>query len=112
MGRLPKMKPCPFCGEEESLSTQFEGKENIIAFCGNCGAEVGPHKDDRQAIRFWNMREAPESIQKLAAEDKDYDELMSEADHMIYTLGVFRELLASSKTAQIGYKSTKKNARV
>lgn len=51
-----KIKPCPFCGEDEGKAT-YDLEQHKIIFCMNCGA-VGPWAELlSDAVEAWNKRE-------------------------------------------------------
>ena len=64
----PPAKPCPFCGDSESIKLEFKGepaKRCAVCWCEVCGAEAQhayPHdgEDDNQlafhAMKHWNTR--------------------------------------------------------
>ena len=57
-----KLKPCPFCGEEDQEVLEAydgSGKGDWLVTCGTCRAD-GPvviGKSNFQAIKLWNKRE-------------------------------------------------------
>jgi Lar family restriction alleviation protein len=51
-----ELKPCPFCGDDNSLQVEHDDIHWCFVFCENCLAH-GPRIDDReQAIKEWNER--------------------------------------------------------
>lgn len=63
MRRLPKIKPCPFCGNKDEVSVAEEyffnrnsNEHTSLYFvcCGECGAWGSKLKSERAAIRRWN----------------------------------------------------------
>lgn len=50
------LKPCPFCGQEESVLLWIDAYKDFLVRCGTCGCR-GPHDSDRgMAIDRWNNR--------------------------------------------------------
>lgn len=64
MARLPKLKPCPFCGARDAFVERADFSSAYV-FCNNCSGQ-GPteyrERDDeetpgeRAAIHAWNKR--------------------------------------------------------
>ncbi|MBV2185901.1 MAG: Lar family restriction alleviation protein [Rhizobium sp.] len=64
--RLPKLKPCPFCGHADAFTERADFSCSYV-FCNECSAK-GPTKypedadgdedspGERAAIRAWNKR--------------------------------------------------------
>ena len=51
---IPRLRPCPFCGETESLLIEARGRFGYVVMCGICGA-IGPERWDEQwAAERWN----------------------------------------------------------
>lgn len=50
-----ELKPCPFCGESESLTMKPGEKGTSYVHCDNCWAQ-GPPRSDEQAMRRWSQR--------------------------------------------------------
>lgn len=55
-----KLKPCPFCGEQKSLSCKNDYNRTSMfryfIYCPECNAE-GPARDTkRKAVNNWNKR--------------------------------------------------------
>jgi len=64
----PELKPCPFCGDDNSLMVEHH-KGTILRpshriVCDNCGASS--RYTDRDYIAIWNTRPAPEARAKDA----------------------------------------------
>ena len=54
-----KLKPCPFCGSEVSLSScdQYDSFEDLYwVKCYECGAEIESYGNESDAIKAWNRR--------------------------------------------------------
>jgi len=62
--RLPKLKPCPFCGQSDAFVERADFSSSYV-FCNSCSAK-GPTEcqdsdyeetpGERAAIRSWNKR--------------------------------------------------------
>lgn len=55
---LPKLKPCPFCGEDEKIKImKTAGKTPVyFVYCGNCVAVSGSSFSEADAVIYWNTR--------------------------------------------------------
>lgn len=64
------LKPCPFCGAEESDALvmnqdiypgEDDGPDNHVWYvdCIECGANGGAHCDEAGAVENWNRRATP-----------------------------------------------------
>lgn len=51
-----KLKPCPFCGQEELRVETINDNECWIE-CPSCGVETPLYENMKQAIVAWNRRE-------------------------------------------------------
>lgn len=56
---MAELKPCPFCGGEAHIETEF--RANRVIECGSCGVNVGAVDLDR-GIAMWNRRAAPADL--------------------------------------------------
>lgn len=56
---MDKLKPCPFCGgeETESESEVCYGGIYYRIFCSCCGASTDLYCDTERAEKAWNRRE-------------------------------------------------------
>lgn len=55
MRRLPKPKPCPFCGTKDEVLVMRHHETGLyFVWCGECGARGSQHKTERAAIINWN----------------------------------------------------------
>ena len=59
---MESLKPCPFCGGNADICTDFHliGNEYIpvkYIRCEGCGARTGLWLDDDEAIKAWNRRD-------------------------------------------------------
>lgn len=64
----PKMKHCPFCGENNvrMIKRSKGGPELEVVECANCGASVcSPLSDPQYAVRLWNTRVLDVSVDEL-----------------------------------------------
>lgn len=56
---IPKLKPCPFCGETE-MDLMEDTPEGCITeyfvSCSCCGAQVANEESMKDAIALWNRR--------------------------------------------------------
>lgn len=53
-----ELKPCPFCGADESfLSTVKIGEERYMVMCSDCGGRGGSCETEDEAEEAWNQRE-------------------------------------------------------
>jgi len=51
-----KLKPCPFCGEENNLKIIDVNNWFVSVECQNCGAMVPTEISDKEATEVWNRR--------------------------------------------------------
>lgn len=52
-----ELKPCPFCGADESfLTTIVVGTEICFVKCSVCGGASGRAASRKEAEEAWNMR--------------------------------------------------------
>lgn len=63
MSKLPKLKPCPFCGGKAELHGGYSAYSCDSSFeaieCQNCGAWGWPYEDDAsifESASHWNSR--------------------------------------------------------
>ena len=64
----PKMKHCPFCGENKvrKLKRNKGGPELEVVECANCGVSVcAPSGDPQYAVKLWNTRVLDVSLEEL-----------------------------------------------
>ncbi len=59
----PKLKPCPFCGNEPTIIVRKEKdgwRDRYSVLCdyehGGCGAESGWYHHETEAVESWNAR--------------------------------------------------------
>ena len=55
-----KLKPCPFCGEDEQITVALEDTEHgkeFSVFCPTCGTDGPTGITERMAVELWNNRE-------------------------------------------------------
>ena len=55
------LKPCPFCGGEAILLSNFRGAEYFIE-CRVCTVETAPYDTEEEAAEAWNRRWDDEQI--------------------------------------------------
>ena len=48
-----ELKPCPFCGGEDFLISEW--KDFVSIKCGQCETKVGA-LDEKTAVKYWNSR--------------------------------------------------------
>ena len=76
---MSELKPCPFCGGKNVLSTELQDGLPFIAYC-QCGAE--------NEAENWNTRPIEDDLRKRIAElERDFDML-------------FRAVIAASKQSR------------
>ena len=63
MGKMEKLKCCPFCGGDAQL--YYENGYNDIQ-CNECGSKSGIREDENEVIALWNTRTI--SIKQAVAE--------------------------------------------
>lgn len=50
------LKPCPFCGESETLIVRPGEKSDFYIYCHNCWAQGPPRSDEEQVMMRWSQR--------------------------------------------------------
>ena len=55
---MSDLKPCPFCGEEESErdTEMCYGGKHYRVFCSYCGASTDLYDSPEKAEKAWNRR--------------------------------------------------------
>ena len=72
------LKPCPFCGGKNVLSTELQDGLPFIAYC-QCGAE--------NEAENWNTRPLEDELRKRIAELEELvDELVDSGDNLFDSL--------------------------
>ena len=56
--KMIKLKPCPFCGEDEKIKImKTAGKAPVyFVYCGNCVAVSGSSFSEADVVIYWNTR--------------------------------------------------------
>lgn len=86
----PKMKHCPFCGENKirKLKRSQGGPELEVVECANCGASVcAPSGDPQYAVKLWNTRVLDVSVEELQLMNRFIE--LAVADRMAATLKTY-----------------------
>ena len=52
---MRKLKPCPFCGNDEDVSLADNGRDGWQIFCPNCCACLD-WVDKDEVVEIWNTR--------------------------------------------------------
>lgn len=101
--REPKLKPCPFCGEQEPTAEEGEGGDYV--WCWKCGAQ-GPGSTDEydggvtEAIAEWNrvasMRQLLEDL-VLAHKENQTSETNRMVRALVLVVGRARAALGRTK---------------
>ena len=64
-----KLRPCPFCGADESfLTMMISARDIFFVKCCECGGASGTCETSREAADAWNRREEGEKTLKGGAE--------------------------------------------
>lgn len=58
---MSELKPCPFCGHNEYLETQYENGDHWV-YCDYCGATGSVHVGDNSEFDLWNTRPIEDAL--------------------------------------------------
>lgn len=55
---MTTLKPCPFCGEKDSVAITNDDDNCIFVKCGNCNAQSDwfYFGEEKRAVETWNKR--------------------------------------------------------
>ena len=58
---MSELKPCPFCGRNKYLETQYEKGDHSV-YCNYCGATGSFRVGDNSELDLWNTRPIEDAL--------------------------------------------------
>ena len=83
---IRNLKPCPFCGGEPKVNSDYQGYGNTVVWCSNCYCTTAPYPNPLDAYTIWDTRKREarlvEALERAKLQLEEMDIAMRVAPHL------------------------------